>query len=65
MISERSRGLDILLQVVIARSNTVALDFGWALFGRAGGVLFALVVAISCLGVITGVQYTALETPSY
>ncbi|KAH9973240.1 amino acid permease-domain-containing protein [Lactifluus volemus] len=43
----------------IARSNTVALDFGWALFGRAGGILFALVVALSCLGVLTGSLFTS------
>jgi hypothetical protein len=49
-------GFDALLlsQAVIAQSNTIALDFGWALFGRAGGVVFALVVALSCLGALTG-----------
>lgn len=41
-------------QAAIAKSNTVALDFGWALFGRAGGVVFAIVVALSCLGALTG-----------
>jgi amino acid transporter len=41
-------------QAAIAKSNTVALDFGWALFGRAGSVVFAVVVALSCLGALTG-----------
>ncbi|KAH9041337.1 APC amino acid permease [Lactarius pseudohatsudake] len=49
----------VLDPAAIAQSNTVALDFGWALFGRAGGVLFALVVAISCLGVLTGSLFTS------
>lgn len=49
----------VLDPAAIARSNTVALDFGWALFGRAGGILFALVVAISCLGVLTGSLFTS------
>lgn len=49
----------VLDPAAIARSNTVALDFGWAVFGRAGGVLFALVVAISCLGVLTGSLFTS------
>jgi len=49
----------VLDPVVIARSNTVALDFGWALFGRVGGVLFAFVVAIACLGVLTGSLFTS------
>jgi hypothetical protein len=53
-------GFDALLlsQAVIAQSNTIALDFGWALFGRAGGVVFALVVAFSCLGALTGAAFT-------
>ena len=57
MISEfHSHGSDtfFLLEAAIARSNTVALDFGWALFGRAGGILFSLIVVIACLGTITG-----------
>ncbi|KAI0297574.1 APC amino acid permease [Multifurca ochricompacta] len=49
----------VLDRAAIARSNTVALDFGWALFGRAGGMFFALVVALSCLGVLTGSLFTS------
>ncbi|KAH9980791.1 amino acid permease-domain-containing protein [Russula compacta] len=49
----------VLDKAEIARTNTIALDFGWALFGRAGGVLYALVVALSCLGVLTGSLFTS------
>ena len=35
-------------------SNTVALDFGRALFGPIGGSLFAFVVAFSCFGALNG-----------
>lgn len=38
----------------MARSNTVALDFGRALFGPVGGVPFAVMVAISCFGALNG-----------
>ena len=41
-------------QDTVARSNTVALDFGRALFGPFGGVLFAVMVAISCFGAMNG-----------
>ncbi|KAI0275346.1 amino acid/polyamine transporter I [Gloeopeniophorella convolvens] len=51
--------LSVLDPAALAHSNTVALDFGWALFGRAGGVFFALVVALSCLGAMTGSFFTS------
>lgn len=35
-------------------SNTVALDFGHAMFGSIGGSVFALIVAISCFGALNG-----------
>ena len=35
-------------------SNTVAMDFGRALFGPLGGSLFAFLVAISCFGALNG-----------
>lgn len=42
------------LQDTVSKSNTVALDFGRALFGPIGGVLFAVMVAISCFGALNG-----------
>lgn len=41
-------------------SNTVALDFGRALFGPAGGLLFAFMVAFSCLGALNGEHFTKI-----
>ncbi len=35
-------------------SNTVALDFGRALFGPVGGSVFAFMVAFSCFGALNG-----------
>lgn len=35
-------------------SNTVALDFGRAMFGRVGAVVFACMVAFSCFGALNG-----------
>lgn len=39
-------------QETVQRSNTVALDFGRAIFGPLGGVLFSCLVAISCFGAL-------------
>lgn len=39
---------------VVSLSNTVAVDFGRALFGSAGGTLFAFMVAFSCFGALNG-----------
>jgi hypothetical protein len=47
-----------LLQDLVGRSNTVALDFGRALFGPIGGTVFALMVAISCFGALNGMSYS-------
>ena len=41
-------------QDIVAQSNTVALDFGRAVIGPFGGVLFAVMVAISCFGAMNG-----------
>ncbi|KAG8746914.1 hypothetical protein FRC10_003085 [Ceratobasidium sp. 414] len=38
----------------VARSNTVALDFGRELFGNIGAVVFACLVAVSCFGAVNG-----------
>ncbi|KAF8212202.1 amino acid transporter [Mycena galopus ATCC 62051] len=40
-------------------SNTVAMDFGRALFGPVGGTVFAFMVAISCFGALNGSFYTS------
>ncbi|KAG8995510.1 hypothetical protein FRB90_000169 [Tulasnella sp. 427] len=49
----------VLEKDVVARSNTVALDFGRALLGSLGGVIFSAMVAISCLGALQGGLYTS------
>jgi len=48
----------VLDKDTVARSNTVALDFGRALFGPFGGVVFAVMVAISCFGAMNGSFFT-------
>ncbi|KAF8576395.1 amino acid transporter [Ramaria rubella] len=40
-------------------SNTVALDFGHTLFGKAGGIIFACMVAFSCIGALNGSFFTS------
>lgn len=49
----------VLDEVTVGMSNTVALDFGRALFGPAGGVVFAVMVAISCFGALNGSTFTS------
>ncbi|KAG1891059.1 amino acid permease-domain-containing protein [Suillus subluteus] len=49
----------VLDKVTVGVSNTVALDFGRALFGPAGGVVFAVMVAISCFGALNGSTFTS------
>ncbi|KAF7322996.1 L-methionine transporter [Mycena chlorophos] len=49
----------VLDKTVLSRSNTVAMDFGRALFGSVGGTVFALMVAISCFGALNGSFYTS------
>lgn len=46
--------LVVLDKDTVGLSNTVALDFGRALFGPVGGLVFALMVAISCFGALNG-----------
>jgi len=48
----------LLNRVVVERSNTVALDFGHALFGKIGGIIFAWMVAFSCIGALNGSAFT-------
>jgi len=42
----------------VGLSNTVAMDFGRALFGPLGGSLFAFMVAVSCFGALNGSVFT-------
>lgn len=42
----------VLPKSLIAQSNTVALDFGKAVLGPTGGIVFAVVVAVSCFGAL-------------
>jgi len=43
----------------VERSNTVALDFGRAIFGAIGGIIFSVMVAVSCFGALNGSFFTA------
>lgn len=43
---------------LVKRTNTVALDFGSAIGGTAGGMIFAFLVAFSCFGALNGQIYT-------
>ncbi|KAJ7582671.1 amino acid permease-domain-containing protein [Mycena floridula] len=49
----------VLDTATVGLSNTVALDFGRALFGPIGGTVFAFMVAISCFGALNGSFFTA------
>ena len=44
---------------VINKSNTVAVAFGTKVFGPAGGVVFAIVVSLSCLGALNATTFTS------
>ncbi|KAF8163330.1 L-methionine transporter [Crassisporium funariophilum] len=49
----------VLDKSVVRLSNTVAMDFGRALFGPIGGSLFAFMVAFSCFGALNGSFFTS------
>ncbi|KAJ7172437.1 L-methionine transporter [Mycena filopes] len=49
----------VLDKNTISLSNTVAMDFGRALFGPIGGTIFAFMVAVSCFGALNGSFYTS------
>ncbi|KAM0788428.1 hypothetical protein ACM66B_001564 [Microbotryomycetes sp. NB124-2] len=40
-------------------TSTIGLDFGRAIAGAAGGVVFALIVSVSCFGALNGSLYTS------
>lgn len=56
----------LLYQETVARSNTVALDFGRALMGPVGALIFAGMVAFSCFGALNGMLnlFVSAETKS-
>ncbi|KAL4253190.1 Cellular Amino Acid Transporter [Abortiporus biennis] len=49
----------VLDKETVGLSNTVALDFGRALFGPVGGAVFAFMVAFSCFGALNGSFFTS------
>ncbi|KAH6918538.1 L-methionine transporter [Coprinopsis sp. MPI-PUGE-AT-0042] len=49
----------VLDRSLVGLSNTVAMDFGREIWGKAGGTFFALLVAISCFGALNGSMYTS------
>ncbi|CAG7846043.1 b(0,+)-type amino acid transporter 1 Short=b(0,+)AT1; AltName: Full=Glycoprotein-associated amino acid transporter b0,+AT1; AltName: Full=Solute carrier family 7 member 9 [Serendipita indica DSM 11827] len=49
----------VLDKDTVSRSNTIALDFGRALFGPAGAIIFACMVAVSCFGALNGAFFTS------
>ncbi|KZV90230.1 hypothetical protein EXIGLDRAFT_740819 [Exidia glandulosa HHB12029] len=48
----------LLDKATVARSNTVALDFGRALMGPVGAIIFSGMVAFSCIGALNGAAFT-------
>ncbi|KAF8636695.1 hypothetical protein AX17_003500 [Amanita inopinata Kibby_2008] len=51
--------LVVLDKATVGSSNTVAMDFGRALWGPIGGSIFAFMVAFSCFGALNGAFYTS------
>jgi len=49
----------VLEKNIVGLSNTVAMDFGRALFGPIGGSVFAFMVAFSCFGALNGSFFTS------
>ncbi|KAK9897215.1 hypothetical protein P389DRAFT_54590 [Cystobasidium minutum MCA 4210] len=54
----------VLPKTLVAHSNTVGLDFGKQIFGPVGGVVFALIVAVSCFGALNGSLFTSARLVS-
>lgn len=48
----------VLTPSTVVQTNSVALDFGAAVGGNVGGILFAALVALSCCGALNGHMYT-------
>lgn len=56
--------LVVLPLKVVAQSNTIALDFGQELLGAAGGLVFSLIVALSCFGALNSSVFTTARLVS-
>jgi amino acid transporter len=55
----------VLPSTTVSLSNTVALDFGRAIFGPIGGTVFACMVAFSCFGALNGKNLYVLMYSNY
>jgi amino acid transporter len=49
----------VLPKNLVSHSNTVGLDFGKEMFGPAGGIAFAAIVAMSCFGAVNSSFFTS------
>ena len=49
----------VLDPATVASSNTVALDFGRETLGKAGALVFSVLVAVSCFGALSNSFYTS------
>lgn len=49
----------VLPPALVSGTNTVALDFGSAIFGTTGGIVFAGLVSFSCFGALNSQVYTS------
>ncbi|OLL21750.1 b(0,+)-type amino acid transporter 1 [Neolecta irregularis DAH-3] len=49
----------VLPSQTMTTTNTIAIDFGKKVFGEAGGFIFAILVAGSCLGALSSMTFTS------
>ncbi|RPB16182.1 amino acid transporter [Morchella conica CCBAS932] len=49
----------VLPASTISQSNTIAVAFGTKVFGRIGGLVFALTVSLSCFGALNATTFTS------
>ena len=52
----------VLDPATVAATNTVALDFGRVVLGRAGAVLFSILVSISAFGALNASFFTSASS---
>ena len=53
----------VLDPATVAATNTVALDFGRVVLGRAGAILFSVLVSISAFGALNASFFTSTLAP--